>query len=167
MGRMTQACAMLLLVGMAGCCWRGEHDRAGPPRLAFFRTPMGPRPGEDQHARAGFPREVSPCAHPSDTGAYVLYPVGGGAPCHHFGRGPGPDEGVWGWDYRGRCIPSNVELLWTYGKYQGGLDGYQGFGPNFLKAIHERHEKGEEGHEGGGHNGGGHGGGSGGAGGHE
>ena len=82
MARMTQTSALLLVISMAGCHWCehlcGYHDKAGEPRLAIFRTPMGPRPGEDQHERAGYPREVSPCAHPSDTGAYVLYPVGGG-----------------------------------------------------------------------------------------
>jgi hypothetical protein len=173
MSRMTQSCALLFVViSMAGCQWCGHyHDKAGEPRLALYRTMMGPRPGEDQHCRAGYPREVSPRAHPSDTGAYVAYPVGGGQAFRRKGREPGVAEGVWGWDYSGRKIPSNVELLWTCGKYQGGLDGYNSFGPNVLKAIHERHEKHEhehEGHEGheGGHEGGGRNGGHNGAGGH-
>jgi hypothetical protein len=158
---MTQACAVLLVVGMAGCQWCCHyHDRAGEPRLAIFRTMMGPRPGEDPHERAGYPREISPCAYPSDTGAYVAYPVGGGQAFARKGREPGVQEGVWGWDYCGRKIPSNVELLWG-DQYQGGLDGYEKkHYPELLKAVLERHEKHEEheehegGHEGGGHNGG-------------
>src|SRR5436305_7016681 len=132
MRRTILGCAVLL-VGMVGCKWVCPCRCDGEPRLACLRTPMGPRPGEDQYERAGCPREVSPCAYPSDTGAYVLYPVGGGEACPHKGRGPGPDEGVWGWDYSGRCIPSNVELLWTNGRYQGGFDGYHTFGPNLMK----------------------------------
>src|SRR5215213_9504717 len=136
MGRMTQGCVVLLLLGTSGCGWCGwcRHcDRSEEPCLACFRTPMGPRPGEDQYLRAGCPRDVADWAHPSDTGAYVLYPVGGGEACPHKGRAPGRDEGVWGWDYSGRCIPSNVELLWTAGRYQGGLEGYEQWGPQLMK----------------------------------
>jgi hypothetical protein len=163
MRRTILGCAVLI-VSMVGC--KLFHREPGEADCPIFKTQMGPRPGEDQHARAGYPREVSPCAHPSDTGAYVVYPVGGGEACPRKGCEPGRDEGVWGWDYQGRCIPSNVELLWTAGRYQGGIDGYNGHGPNLMKKIHERHETHEEGHEGeghgeghgnGGHNGGGHG----------
>jgi hypothetical protein len=161
MKRTILGCAVLI-VSMVGC--KLFHREPGEADCPIFKTKMGPRPGEDQHARAGYPREVSDCAHPSDTGAYVAYPVGGGEAIRHKGCEPGPAEGVWGWDYQGRCIPSNVELLWTAGRYQGGIDGYNGIAPNIMKKIHERHEKHEEGHEGGeghgagGHNGDGHGG---------
>src|SRR5262249_42654218 len=123
MRRTILGCAVLLC-GMVGCKWICPCRCGGEPRCAIGRTQMGPRPGEDQYVRAGCPRDVSSCAHPSDTGAYVAYEVGGGEACPSKGRAPGPDEGVWGWDYCGRCIPSNVELLWTAGRYQGGFDGY-------------------------------------------
>ena len=67
---------------------------AGTVGCGFFSKNLGPLPGEDQNERAGCPREVSPCAHPSETCAYVVYPVGGGEAIRHKGRLPGPDDGV-------------------------------------------------------------------------
>ena len=159
MRRTILGCAVLML-GVAGC--KFFHHEPGPVKLKVFETPMGPRPGEDQHARAGHPNCVSRCAHPSTTCAYTLYPVGGGEAFRHKGEGPTlPDEGVWGWDYSGRVVKSNVELLWSHGRYQGGFGSYKTFGPNLQKKVHERNEK-HESHEGGhGEGGGGHGAGNG------
>jgi hypothetical protein len=151
MKRAILGCACLM-VSMAGC--------------AFFCTPMGPRPGEDQYLRAGRPREVSHVAHPSDTGKYIGYKVGGGAASEHKGEPPAPDEGTFGWDYGGYCIPSKVDLLWHHGRYQGGVGSYRTDGPAPVKKFHElRESRGEhhgEGHGGEGHGGEGHGGGHGG-----
>lgn len=77
--------------------------------------------------RAGYPMEVSRCAAPVETCAYVGYPVGGGAPCK--GDHPGPAEGTWGWDYQGRCIKRHVFLWWWHGKCQGGEGAYKTDGP--------------------------------------
>jgi hypothetical protein len=68
-------------------------------------------------------------AVPSDTGHYVGYYVGGGAPC--FGDPPCPDEGTWGWDYHGCLLPKKVILGWWHGRrYQGGIGAYRTAGPN-------------------------------------
>jgi hypothetical protein len=79
---------------------------------------------------AGGPPAVRPHAHPSDSGHYFGYYVGGGAPC---GRGdyPHPDEGTWGWDYGGLlCFPNRVFLHWWHGcRQQGGTGGYKTDGP--------------------------------------
>jgi hypothetical protein len=115
------ACACLL-AGAAGC--------------GFCSKNLGPQPGEDQYERAGYPREVSRWAHPSDTGRYFPYEVGGGAAV--LGEGPHFDEGTFGWDYGGFCLPSKVDLCWWHGKYQGGTGAYKTDGP---KPCHKLKEK--------------------------
>jgi hypothetical protein len=129
-------CAGVLLLGailtLAGCALCGEKDGNRQ------RKPLGPQPGEDQEARAGYPKTVSPCAQPSDTGHYTGYLVGGGAPV--CGGPPGPDEGTWGWDYCGLCLPVRIALDWWHGKYQGGGGNYATEGPAPLKKFEERHE---------------------------
>ncbi len=67
---------------------------------------------------------------------------------HHHAEPPLPDEGTWGWDYHGYCLPSRVILGWWHGrKYQGGEGAYSTDGPRPLHAIEGRHErKGEGGH---------------------
>jgi hypothetical protein len=101
---------------------------------------------EDGERRAGYPSEVSRCAKPSDTGHYVGYQVGGGAP-EGCGDGPDPEEGTWGWDYRGCCwVPSRVILDWWHGRrYQAGSGAYKTDGPRLPE--HE-HEGGEHEHKG-------------------
>ena len=96
------------------------------------------RPHQDRE-RAGYPDEVSDCAAPSDTGAYVGYQVGGGATCQ--GDGPCIEDGTWGWDYEGRWLPSKVILGWWHGRReQGGEGAYKPDGPRVLETIRDRHE---------------------------
>jgi hypothetical protein len=95
--------------------------------------------GHDLH-RAGSPQKVACWAVPSDTGAYVGYPVGGGCPCQCCGHLPNPQcEGTWGWDYHGRCLPRRVFLLWWCKPCgQGGRGQYEPEGPNFVEQCHEK-----------------------------
>jgi hypothetical protein len=84
---------------------------------------------EDGQRRAGYPLEVSALAAPSDTGHYVGYYVGGGAPV--LGQPRCPDEGTWGWDYCGFVLPKRVRLQWWHGRcYQGGVGAYRTAGVN-------------------------------------
>jgi hypothetical protein len=74
--------------------------------------------------RAGNPQHIAWYAWPSDTGHYIGYYVGGGCGCH--GEPRHPDEGVWGWDYRGCLLPRRIVLDWCHcGRYQGGLGYYR------------------------------------------
>ncbi len=96
-------------------------------------TPDPVDPCHTMH-RAGYPDRVACYARPSDTHAYVGYPVGGGSPCR--GDYPAPCDGTWGWDYRGCVIPRRVFLLWWHGRCdQGGTGAYKLDGPKL------RHEK--------------------------
>jgi hypothetical protein len=96
----------------------------------------------DSFERAGYPNEVAPWAKPSDTGRYVGYEVGGGAPHLSRGEPPLPDDGTWGWDYQGLCLPSRIILDWWHGrKCQGGTGAYETDGPRPLHAIETRHER--------------------------
>jgi hypothetical protein len=77
------------------------------------------------HQRAGFPLEVAPWAHPSDTGRYVGYMVGGGAAVYHGSEPPGPEDGTWGWDFTGGIFKRRVIHNWWNGRfYQGGVGAY-------------------------------------------
>jgi hypothetical protein len=125
-------CLLAVVATLAGCALCGEKDGNRE------RTKLGPQPGEDQEARAGYPRTVASWAHPSDTGHYTGYEVGGGAAVG--GEAPGPDEGTWGWDYCGLFLPVRVALDWWHGKYQGGGGTYKTDGPAPLKKLEERHE---------------------------
>src|SRR5262245_25195965 len=89
---------------------------------------------EDPQERAGHPFAVSPCAYPSDTGRYVLYQVGGGSARH--GDPPHPEDGTWGWDYQGLCLPSRIVLDWFHGhKEQGGSGAYATDGPRVAEHL--------------------------------
>jgi hypothetical protein len=84
---------------------------------------------EEGHRRAGYPLEVHALAVPSDTGHYVGYYVGGGAPI--FGQKRCADEGTWGWDYCGFVLPKRVRLRWWHGLCeQGGIGAYRTTGIN-------------------------------------
>jgi hypothetical protein len=85
-------------------------------------------------------------AKPSDTGHYRGYYVGGGGTICR-GDYPCPNEGTWGWDYRGCLVPKKIFLLWNHGRrYQGGTGSYSPDGPpvpdviSLLKPEHEKHE---------------------------
>jgi hypothetical protein len=83
-----------------------------------------------QAQRAGYAQEVAPWAMPSDTGRYVGYLVGGGSLSIRKGDPPLPDEGTWGWDYRGGLFQRRVMLNWWHGRrYQGGVGAYKTDGP--------------------------------------
>ena len=83
------------------------------------------------HARAGYPLAVRWWAMPSDTGAYVGYPVGGGNPFYRRADAPYREEGTFGWDYQGWLFPRRVILGWWHGRYQGGTGAYQTDGRRF------------------------------------
>jgi hypothetical protein len=75
-------------------------------------------------SRAGYACSVAWYAHPSDTGAYIGYSVGGG--CAVSRRARSTDEGTWGWDYRGVFLPRRVVLGWCRcPSRQGGIGYYR------------------------------------------
>jgi hypothetical protein len=87
----------------------------------------------DGQQRAGNAQEVAPWARPSDTGRYVGYLVGGGSVNYRKGEPPLPNEGTWGWDYRGGLFQRRVILNWWHGRrYQGGVGAYETDGPRVL-----------------------------------
>jgi hypothetical protein len=80
--------------------------------------------GDHTHQRAGWPQSIRLLAVPSDTGAYVGYYVGGGAPCR--GESRHANEGTWGWDYHGWLMPRLIDLGWWHGRrYQAGGGNYR------------------------------------------
>ena len=84
----------------------------------------GCKAGEHNDRRAGCPQGVAWYAHPGESCAFIGYYVGGGSACG--GTSPCPDEGTWGWDYRGFVFPRRVALNWTHGRrYQGGTGDYR------------------------------------------
>ena len=76
---------------------------AGPVRAQPPASPEGQQ-------RAGNPLEVAPWARPTATPRHVVYLVGGGSGNYRKGEPPLPDEGTWGWDYRGGLIQRRVIL---------------------------------------------------------
>ena len=85
------------------------------------------------HEHLGHWPEVSHWAHPSDTGAYVGYQVGGGAHSYHKAEPAWPSDGTWGWDYQGRFFKRRIILGWWHGRrYQGGVGAYRTDGPIVL-----------------------------------
>ena len=79
--------------------------------------------------RAGHPEISSKLATASDTGNSIGYYVGGG--CAFRGGPPGPEQGIWGWDYIGPAwLPHNIVLGWCQRcREQGGTGAYQTDGP--------------------------------------
>jgi hypothetical protein len=112
----------LLLASVAGCavCGDGHHQAISPEE------------------RTGHPYEVSCIAHPSDTGHYIGYEVGGGSA--RCGEGPSECEGTWGWDYSGLWLPSRVALDWFHGKEQGGYGAYKIDGPRPIEEFDHRND---------------------------
>ena len=119
----------LVLGGMAFVGW----NRAADAGLFFHRHQGTPPPGhprvfEHTHERAGNPHCISPHAQPTNTPDYIGYYVGGGG-----GHGAGPrsvEEGTWGRDYVGLCLPRHVWLGWNHGLHdQGGTGAYETDGP--------------------------------------
>lgn len=95
----------------------------------------------DPEARSGYPSQVAPWAHPSDTGRYIGYEVGGGAVTRHGDPPDWPADGTWGWDYAGYCIPPKVILGWWHGRRcQGGEGAYRTDGPRPVHTIEGRNE---------------------------
>jgi hypothetical protein len=153
----------LLSAGLAiGLSWRGVGAQppiarpverpppvAAPAPEAHAATPI--ENTEWDHCRAGWPQETSCLAVHADTGHYVGYYVGGGCACYRRGDAPHPDEGTWGWDYRGWLVPRHVILRWWHGRYQGGTGAYATDGPNLKHHLEEHRtehhtEHHEEGH---------------------
>jgi hypothetical protein len=95
------------------------------PVASAQERPEAPCPASDHSLhRAGNPQTVAWYARPSDTGHDIGYYVGGGCGCR--GESRHPDEGVWGWDYRGCLIPRRIVLSWCHcGPYQGGIGYYR------------------------------------------
>jgi hypothetical protein len=80
-------------------------------------------------------------AVPSNNSHYIGYYVGGGCNCLGHADPRRPDEGTWGWDYRGWLIPRWVNLGWWHGRrYQGGTGAYRTDGPHY----HEEESAGGE-----------------------
>ncbi|RUL88361.1 hypothetical protein [Tautonia sociabilis] len=77
--------------------------------------------------RAGFPKEISHLAVPSDGPHYTGYFVGGGASLFHKGGRNHPlQEGTWGWDYEHLGLKRRVQLLFSKGRlYQDGDGQYE------------------------------------------
>jgi hypothetical protein len=86
-------------------------------------TAPAPHPAEAASPPACLP-PVAWYAQPLVPCHYTGYYVGGG--CVFHGRGPGPEEGTWGWDYEGHgCFWRYVWLKWCPCRYQGGIGAYR------------------------------------------
>lgn len=111
---------------------------AATPPPSTTMTPIYSSP--DAHERVGWPQQVRKWAIPSDTGSYVGYQVGGGGFFHRCSDPPYPNEGTWGWDYRGRLLPRKIILGWSHGRlYQGGSGAYRTDGPTTNHGEKEQH----------------------------
>jgi hypothetical protein len=118
-----------------GVCLLARAAAAEPPAAVIEAGPANPpasaASSECAHRRAGYPQAIRRCAVPSDTGHYIGYYVGGGCPCYHTADPPYPEDGTWGWDYRGWLIPRRIILGWWHGRrYQGGIGAYATDGPH-------------------------------------
>jgi hypothetical protein len=88
--------------------------------------------------RAGYPRCISKLAAPSNTCRYDGYYVGGGAPTY-CNAGRCADQGTWGWDFVGKCLPRVVELNWWHHPHeQGGTGSYEPDGPRCSDILHPK-----------------------------
>lgn len=91
--------------------------------LAFLAG-AGTLRADEECDRSGYHGRVAWYALPSRTKAYTGYYVGGGQAIGGSSRGP--NEGTWGWDYRGCLLPSRVALWFNHGAhYQGGGGPYK------------------------------------------
>src|SRR5437867_1041836 len=117
--------AVLILLVIASPAAAEDALPAPDPKPAPIETPYaGTSCTSDEHARAGGPSAISWFAHPSDTGDYVGYYIGGGCPWKGQPRCSG--EGTWGWDYSGILFSRHVILAWSHcRRYQGGIGYYR------------------------------------------
>ena len=107
--------------------------------------PEAPAPAHPVPAVHHYEPRVSCLACPSDTGHYIGYYVGGGCGRPHKAEGRSPNDGTWGWDYRGWLIPRRVVLGWWHGRrYQGGTGAYKTDGRHLYHPEHEEQEHHEE-----------------------
>jgi hypothetical protein len=103
---------------------------------AWFMLTTANSAQEGDLRRAGNPQETSRLAVPSNGPGYFGYTVGGGSIASHRGDPPLPDEGTWGWDYKGLLLPRKINLLWWHGRRaQGGIGAYKTDGPK-LPPLH-------------------------------
>jgi hypothetical protein len=101
-----------------------SHLHRGTP------PPGRPRVIAHTHERAGNPLCISPHARPTDTPDYVGSYVGGGKKQGQGGEPRRVEEGTWGRDYVGSCLPRHVWLGWSHGRCaQGGTGAYETDGP--------------------------------------
>ena len=120
----------------AGIFFNRPRDAEGGPQKIgegprLFRHQEGtPPPGRPRpflvhtFERAGYPNEISPLAHPTENPGYGGSYVGGGGALGHEPRTC--EEGTFGWDYEGLCVPRRIWLAWTHGRcYQGGTGAYR------------------------------------------
>lgn len=75
-----------------------------------------------EHCVAGHPTYLRRHPHPSDTGRYFGYQVGGGTVLSGTGRDL--EEGTFGWDYANPLFPARVALGWSHRRVQGGTGAY-------------------------------------------
>jgi hypothetical protein len=129
----------LLLAVALVLCLASARSEAG----LFHRKDQGtPPPGKPRcipntFARAGYSGCPSSCAEFSNTPDYRGYNVGGGSACHGDLRTV--EEGTWGWDYVGHCLPRKVSLGWSHGRrFQGGTGSYWPDGPQCPSAAQPR-----------------------------
>jgi hypothetical protein len=98
-------------------------------------------PMADHHATSPLP-PVSCFAIPSNNPRYIGYYVGGGCGCRRKAEPRRPEEGTWGWDYRGALIPRLVDLGWWHGRrYQHGSGAYKTDGPQYHEAEYHEAER--------------------------
>lgn len=101
--------------------------KAAAPKPADDAKALGTDGCNHTEARAGFPRDVSKRAAPSNTDEYFGYYVGGSCLLQKKGGEPGPLDGTYGWDYGGhKCwLKPKIVLNFCYGcRYKGGIGAY-------------------------------------------
>jgi hypothetical protein len=128
-GRIRWLAGLLLLTAALGSRADEKEACAAPTKMHKEKEPHAPKyrarhiPWVHDEKQAGYPRECSCLAHPSETPAYCGYYVGGGVALGGSYREE--TDGTWGWDYSGFCFPRRILLYWTHGhRYQGGTGAY-------------------------------------------
>lgn len=120
------AVVALSAVGTGGAGEPAHRPRSGPAHT---------------HARAGYPQELSPLAHPGRTPRYGGGYVGGGRLALFFRTPDGRDvvhDGTWGWDYVGVAgrRPGHVFLDWWHDRPRQPMPGpYRTDGPHVPDVV--------------------------------